>query len=222
MENGGKKRKRRVAAGTAATVTAASLLVSSAVSDPAELLQPKQQAVPDPSHVATVDQLPHRSYIVETDQYEPLTWRERACLWMQSLPLPVRALILLPLWGIGEVLTILLTALIQSPIGRALLHGLLEIGLLIGLFALVWKLLFPNVPLKKIFNKRTLPWLIGGALLLAIANAVLGLIWDDWKIWRIVLYAAVGFGVLLLLWWRVLRNLPLPGRKKKRVELIVQ
>ena len=222
MENGGKKLKRRVAAGTAATVTAASLLVSNAVSDPAQLLKPEASNASDASHVATVDQLPHRSYIVETDQYEPFTWQERTCLWMQSLPLPVRALILLPLWGIGEVLTVLLTGLVQSPIGQAVLHALLEAGLLIGLFLLVWKLLFPNVPLKQVFNKRTLPWLIGGALLLTVANAVLCLVWDDWKTWRIVLYAVVGLGVLTLLWWRVLRNLPLPKRKKKRVELVVQ
>ena len=222
MEQESKKTAKKVAAGAAGVVTAAGLLVNAAVTDPKALLKPAEETASDPSHVCVVDDVQHRSYILETDSYEPLTLRERVCLRMQSWPLPVRALVLLPLWGIGEVLTTLLSALFASPVGRFLLHFLLEAALLIGLFVLVWKLLFPHVPLRKLFSKKNLPWLIGGALLITAADALLGYFWEPWKIWRIVLLAAVGFVVILFLYHRILDKLPLPKRRKKKVELVVE
>lgn len=222
MEEKRHKTAKKAAAGAAGVVAAASLLVNTAVTDPATLLKPVDQTADDPSHVLTVDGIEHRSYILETDQYEPFSLRERICLRIQSWPLAVRTLVLLPLWGIGEVLTVLLSALWKSPIGQFLLHFLLEAALLIGLFALVWKLLFPNVPLRKLFSKKNLPWLIVGALLIVAADALLGVFWEQWKIWRIVLLAVVGFVVLLLLYRRILDKLPLPERRKKKVELVVE
>ncbi len=221
MEEKSKKIKKAVKAGAAATVAAASLLVNGAVEDPSVLLHPEN---PDESasHVLHVDAQEHRSYIVETDRLEPLTFRQKACLWMQRMPLPVRALVLLPLWGVGEALTVLGTALLSSPIGQAVLHLLLELALLIGLFALVWKLLFPDVPLRKLFSKKNLPWLIGGAILITAANTVLGLVWDQWKFVRAALLAVIGLLVLMLLWYRLCSHLPGPKRKRQKVELVVK
>lgn len=216
------KIKRRIATGTAATVTAASLLVNNVVSDPETLLRPNEQETADASHVISVNHVEQRSYVVETDQYEPLTWREQIRVRIQKLPLPVRALIVLPLWGIGEIVNVLVTALIASPVGRFLMLLLLEIGLILGLFALIWKLLFPDIPLRKVFSKKNIPWLIAGAALLAVADFLLGYYLENWKVWRIVLMAILGLVVLTLLWWRLFRKAPDPIRRKKRVELTVE
>jgi len=216
------KTAKKVAAGAAGVVTAAGLLVNTVVTDPATLLKPADESAVDPSHVCVVDDVEHRRYVVETDEYEPYTLRERICLKIQSLPLPVRALVLLPLWGIGEALTVMLSALIKSPVGQFLLHYLLEIALLVGLFVLVWKLLFPHVPVRKLFSKKTFPWLIVGALVIAAADALLAYYWEPWKTWRIVLLAVVGFVVLLLLYHRIVDKLPLPKPRKRKVELVVE
>ena len=63
--------------------------------------------------------------------------------------------------------------MIKHKSAKAALTVLREIdlstlGLLVGLFALVWKLLFPHVPLRKIFSRKSLPWLIAGAALTAL------------------------------------------------------
>ncbi len=222
MQKERSKTAKRAAAGAAGAVTAASLLVNTVVTDPATLIKPDGESVSDPSHVCVVDGVEHRSYIVETDRDEPFTLRERICLRIQSWPLPVRALILLPLWGIGELLIALATALWNSPVGQILLHFLLEAALLIGLFALVWKLLFPHVPLRRVLSRKTFPWLIAGALVITVADALLAYFWEDWKIWRIVLLAVVGFVVLLVLYHRIAGKLPPPERRKKRYEVYVE
>jgi hypothetical protein len=219
MDSKTTKTVKRAAAGTVAAV---SLLVNTAVADPEVLLGSGKEPAQDPSHVYVVDGIEERRYILETEQDEPFTLRERICLRVQSLPLPVRVLVLLPLWGIGEVLITLLTALIQSPAGRIALHFLLEAALLIGLFALIWKLLFPHVPLRKLFSRKNLPWLIAGALVITAADALLGYYWEPWKIWRVILLAVTGLAVLLVLYRRIPDKLPLPKKRKKKVELVVE
>ena len=119
MQKERSKTAKRAAAGAAGAVTAASLLVNTVVTDPATLIKPDGESVSDPSHVCVVDGVEHRSYIVETDRDEPFTLRERICLRIQSWPLPVRALILLPLWGIGELLIALATASGTRRSGRS-------------------------------------------------------------------------------------------------------
>ena len=222
MEEKSRKTAKKVAAGAASAVAAAGLLVNTVVTDPATLLKPSGEAASDPSHVCVVDGVDRRSYILETEENEPYTLRERICLRIQSWPLPVRALVVLPLWGIGELLITLLSALWNSPIGQIFLHFLLEAALLTGLFLFVWKLLFPHVPVKKLFSRKRLPWIIGGVAVITVADALLGYYWEPWKVWRIVLLAVTGFAVLLLLYWRILDKLPLPKQKKKKVELIVE
>ena len=133
MEEKSRKTANKVAAGAASAVAAAGLLVNTVVTDPATLLKPSGEAASDPSHVCVVDGVDRRSYILETEENEPYTLRERICLRIQSWPLPVRALVLLPLWGIGEFLITLLSALWNSPIGQIFLHFLLEAALLTGL-----------------------------------------------------------------------------------------
>ncbi len=220
MKNRAKKIKRRVALGAAATVVSAGLLVHTAVPDPSDLILPEQ---PDgeASHVLNVGKTEHRSYVIETDRYESLTGRERLTVWVQSLPLTVRALLLLPLWAVGEAATLFFSLLWNSPIGQALQHLLLAFGVLLGLFVLVWKLLFPNVPLRKLFTKRNLLLLALGAVVITTADRVLTHFWEPWKVWRVVGIAAVGFGVLMLVWHRLLDKLPLPKKRRQRLELYV-
>ncbi len=221
MKYSTKKIKRRVAAGAAAMAVTASMLVHTAVPDPSVLVSPGQTDEASP-HVLHVEQTEHRSYLIETSNYEPLTVRERLTVWVQGLPLPVRVLLLLPLWAVGEALTLLLSLLWNSPAGQAVLHALLAFGVLLGLFALVWKLLFPNVPLKKMFTKRNMFLITLGAIVITAADRVLAHFWEPWKIWRLVGLGVVGSGVLALVWHRLLDKLPLPKRRRQRLELYVK
>ena len=222
MSRNTRKIKKRIAAGAATAVTAASILTNSVVSNPADLLKSSSPDASDNSHVLILENESPHSYILETDQYEPYTWKEQLCIRMQKLPLPVKSLVLLPLWGIGEVITVLLSSLWSSPIGQAIFHFLLEAAVLIGLFVLVFKLLFPDVPLKSLFSKKNLLWIILGAVLLTAADLVLGILWDQWHVVRIILMIVCALIVLMILWVKLCGKLPLPKRIKKRVELVIQ
>lgn len=98
------------------------------------------------------------------------------------LPLAVRLLVVLPLWGIGSaVLSLagaawtLLAPYLSRVGGFALLLALLGLG-----FAAGAKAVFPDLPLKKLLSRRSLALLALCAAGLTAGDAVLAAVWKDY------------------------------------------
>ena len=91
------------------------------------------------------------------------------------MPVAVRMLVVLPLWLAGSGLTLLGTALWSgvSPILSHILNSLLLILALFAAFVLAAKAIFPDLPLKKILNRRTIPRLLLLGVILSIADRLL-------------------------------------------------
>ena len=196
-----KKRFRRKAAATAAGVVAAfSMAVASVAPVSDELFSGAPQA---PSVQTADDGQRARKTAAPT-----LAERLRALFFKQ--PSVVRGLVLLPFWAAGKTLLTLASALLTAlaPVWQILLGVLLNALLLFGLFALVYKLLFPNKKLRDLFKKRNVLLLTGGSLLLAAADAVLRAFWEDYRPVSIAVKLVLALGVLILLCWRIF------GRRK--------
>ncbi|HWP22097.1 MAG TPA: hypothetical protein VN417_05070 [Candidatus Cryosericum sp.] len=140
--------------------------------------------------------------------------RLRARLRGQFLAKPstVRGVILLPFWAAGKALIALLSLLFTalSPFFQVLLGVLLNGLLLFGLFALVFRLLFPNKRLRDLFTKRNIVLLAAGSLVLAAADAILRAVWDDYRPISVAVKLVLALLVLALLCWRIF------GRRKPR------
>lgn len=119
------------------------------------------------------------------------------------LPVAVKALILLPLWALGAIPVSLVTALAGSTVVSTLLNFVLQGGVLAGVFCLVYKLLFPQKKIRSLFRRRNLKWLVAGSGAAVGVNWVLSEIWSGWAFLRVILFLAVGFGVLCLLYKRI-------------------
>ena len=115
----------------------------------------------------------------------------------------VKALILLPLWALGAIPVSLVTALAGSTVVSTLLNFVLQGGVLAGVFCLVYKLLFPQKKIRSLFRRRNLKWLVAGSGAAVGVNWVLSEIWTGWAFLRVILFLAVGFGVLCLLYKRI-------------------
>lgn len=140
--------------------------------------------------------------------------RRRARLrgWFLAKTSVLRGVVLLPFWAIGKVLLLLFSALFAalSPVWQILLGVLINALLLFGLFALVYKLLFPNKRLRDLFTKRNIALLAAGSLVLAAADAILRAVWEDYRPISICIKLALALLVLSLLCWRIF------GRRKPR------
>lgn len=117
------------------------------------------------------------------------------------LPAWIKTVFLLPLWAVGSLPAAL--APVLGPVWNALLAFAVQAAVLIGLFCLAYKLLFPKRKVRELFRRKNLRWLLLGAVVLTAADMVLAMVWPQWNTVRTLLMLAVGFGVLWLLWRRL-------------------
>lgn len=189
-----KKRKKNTVGGSVATtavaaMTAAGMLVGGSFSSPSELLDDRRGAV-----VQTLDLTAQPADDGGTgdsgSEEESAPEEEKRGLYaaarrrMLQAPRGVRAVIGVPLWALGTALITLLSALwstVLSPLAVTVLNWL-GIALLAALlFTLAVKAVFPDMPLKRILNRRTLTGIGVLCLLFGIADAALPFFWEDYR-----------------------------------------
>ena len=194
---------KKAATAVIGVAAAAALAIGALVDSPEELFQGTTQAQVVMAAVEEEERTGAKATAAEPAQKETLRDKlRRLFLGHASV---VRGVILLPLWAVGKVLlafvSLLFTAL--SPVLQLILGVLLNAALLFGLFALVLKLLFPNLRLRDFFTKRNIFLLAAGSLLLSITDAVLRTYWEDYRPISIAIKLGVGLLVLALLSWRI-------------------
>ena len=200
-----KERKRRAAAAGVAVVASASLVVGGLFNSPSALLE-DQDLLPavvyndndsDDLDSSGDDGVSDEDEGSGVDEEEAVSG-VRAGLRQRILQLPyaVRLLVILPLWALGFGILSAATALwsaVLSPVLAKALGWLCLLGALVGAFLLAGKSIFPDLPIRKILNKRSLIGLILGAVLLGTADLVAPLVWVDYvRIEAIVRICGVG------------------------------
>ena len=121
---------------------------------------------------------------------------------LRGLPTPIKILVLLPLWLIGEGITLLLTALVSTA-GKPILLGLASLALnLLVLFAVTacgLKLLYPNKKLKSLFTKKRVILTIVFALVLTVADILMPLAFEKYNAWSLIIKTVLAAAATLIL-----------------------
>ena len=169
-----KKAKRAaVAAGLAAAV-----LVGSLFSGPEDITGSNAEEIFNPTPVV-MDVNAFDAADVQDEEPAPeeakktgIKARLRAAI--MSMPKWVRVTVMVPLWALGYALLLLGSFLkvALTPFAGVILSALLGIAAMIGLFGLTAKLLFPDMPWRRIFSKTNLIVLFVTGALLAVADVV--------------------------------------------------
>lgn len=100
------------------------------------------------------------------------------------LPLWLRALVGVPLWCVGWILLTSASAMwsaVLSPVLSAASGWVLAGGLIMLTAAAAVKAVFPDLPMKKILNKRTLLVTLIGVAILAMFDTVMPFFWDRYE-----------------------------------------
>lgn len=210
------KFKRKATAAAAGITAACSIALASVAPNASELFNGITQPETEVSS-ATVSK---RSLANSASAQPSRADRRRARLRGLFLAEPsiLRGVILLPFWAAGKALLTLLSLLFTalSPVWQVLLGVLFNALLLFGLFALVYKLLFPNKRLRDLFTKRNILLLAAGSLLLSAADAVLRAFWEEYRPISVAVKLVLALVVISLLCWRIFgkrkpRPLPVPA-----------
>ena len=169
-----KKKAKRVAV---ALTMATAVMVGSLFSGPEDITGSNAQEMLNPTpivmDIGAVDaDVQDEEPAPEEAKKSGIKARLRAAIL--SMPKWVRAAVCVPLWGLGYAL-LLLGSFIKvalTPFAGMLLSGLISIAVMIGLFGLTAKLLFPDMPWRKIFSKTNLIVLIVTGIALTAADII--------------------------------------------------
>ena len=134
-----------------------------------------------------------------------------------SMPQAVRLLLITPLWAVGTGLMTavswLWSIIFSSPLGAFIASFAVGFGVLFALFAVTAKMLFPDIPLKKILSKKTVMALGLTALALAGADAALPAFWHEYPYYAAALKIGVAAMVIGIISSRIKKLNPLNSLK---------
>lgn len=175
-----KDRKKQAALTAAGLAAAAGVVLGSAFADPVDLLQPDAQVSPAAGDLLdddgdSGDELRGAKRL----RAQARTGVREAVL---SLPAWVRAAAAFPLWCLGWAI-LQLAALawpFLSPVASVAVKWVLTALVLLGVLAVSAKLACPDLPLKKIFRKRTFGLVLLLLGLFGGLDAVLPLLWEGY------------------------------------------
>lgn len=192
-------KKKAIKAGVA-VVTSASVLVGGLFSSPDALLAQEQNLNPvaitqndNDNDQGDDDSSSGDEEEEEESGGESVGWRAALRQRILKLPLAVRMFVLVPLWAIGWAIWTVaggLWTMLLGPVAGKAVSWLFLLAALFGAVALGLKTVFPDLPLKKIFNKKSLLGLILGGLGLGIADLTVPMFWDGYEALAHVLRAS--------------------------------
>ena len=179
------KKKAGAAGAAAAVVAAASVAVAGAFSSPAAILDDEDKPSAYVERAEAEESSPESSPDDTEDEEEKKKPGLKAAIRnkLLSLPLAVRTLLLVPMWAIGTGIIFLLGGLwsVLSPALGKLLGAVALAALVYGIIALGLKALFPNMPIKKLINRKTLPAVCIAGAVAAALDVILPLLIADYS-----------------------------------------
>ena len=179
------KKKAGAAGAAAAVVAAASVAVAGAFSSPAAILDDEDKPSAYVERAEAEESSPESSPDDTEDEEEKKKPGLKAAIRnkLLSLPLAVRTLLLVPMWAIGTGIIFLLGGLwsVLSPALGKVLGAVALAALVYGIIALGLKALFPNMPIKKLINRKTLPAVCIAGAVAAALDVILPLLIADYS-----------------------------------------
>lgn len=139
--------------------------------------------------------------------------------WVLELPLWVRAIVVVPLWFVGNLVMYAghLVIVGLSPVWGSILNLLMLAGVLTAAFTIAAKAMFPDVPLRKILNKRTFKGILNAAVFVFLLDLALKVGWPPYMQYRTIAIALFTLAVLFLLVMRFGRRENKRRRKEREM-----
>ena len=125
--------------------------------------------------------------------------KEKKVSFIERIPIGLRTLVGIPLWALGSLIINIFGTFVLPPILNFFSSFIITLGIIVLVFIIAIKALFPNVPLKKLLNKRSFIILVVGALLLTAIDAIMPLFIDNYKSYKFLLYFCIGLIVIVIL-----------------------
>ena len=205
-ENTKKKIKKKVVGSATATGLGLSVLLAGLFHSPEELTKKNTETIRQQETPIVMMLDMDQNDNAADDDGEETSEEEKKSIFSRikkkilQLPAAVRALVGVPLWAIGWVIIHLLSlawSSVLSPVLGIILKWVLIALAILAVFAVAMKCAFPKMPLKKILRPRNILIILGGTIVLGIADQVIPLFWKEYPYFRFAAIMTGGFVLLL-------------------------
>lgn len=174
------KKKKRIKKAAAIATLSTSVFLANVIDSPDELINGQKVK---PKNYAQIE-------IIEDDEpsdNQGNNLKSGLKKMILDLPAPLRIVAGIPLWFLGTGLSSLLSLLfkgIVTPIMEVILHFILRTLIMLAVIVLAVKILFPDLELKKILNKKTLIIVIIFNIILSICDLLVPKFWPKYTTYR--------------------------------------
>ena len=190
--------KKKIAKATIATITAGSVLVGGTFDTPKDIIndQYKQPAVVTEIH----DDLDEDS--LENDSKDKSLVKDKLKRLIYKIPVKIRAVLFVPMWFIGSFILNILAAIVKFvglPLLTFLGSVLMHFVIMFIVIAICLKILFPNIPLRKLLNKKVFIGLILGSVILSLCDLICPMFIENYTYYRLLSKIIIGLIVITIL-----------------------
>ena len=204
---------RKAIRGTAVGVVVASILVGLTFSGTAEITA--EQTVPQINQPPVVMDIgDYGNAEIDDDDDDVAEQKNRKVSFVArfkqallSLPQGVRLVVIAPLWVLGNgiltAIAVLWRTLFASPLGGIIMSFAAGFAILLGLFAVTAKVLFPEIPLRKIITKKNALIVALVAAGMSVLDAVAPMFWHQYPFVAGLTKVIIGAGLVAFLTMRV-------------------
>ena len=189
--------EKKIRNGLIAGLTSASVMVGGAFESPNDVINSPNSTVKpiiEQIHENTYNKLDKLSLKDDIkEQFRNIVYK---------IPINIRTYVCVPLWFIGTgILTLLdiIFKLVIAPLAHIAFNLALHLLLLVGAVAACVKILFPDLPWSRIFNKRTLMMILLGSITLSVCDLVMPIVWDKYLFYRNISKLLIGISFLLII-----------------------
>ena len=188
-----KEKKKKLVKTAIAGITSASVLLGTTFNSPEEIK----------NSLTIPESLIDKQHDYSDDLLTGLKKKEKGKNVLKNLiykiPIKIRTILFIPMWFLGTVLISLIKSLfkiILIPAIKISLGSLLHIVVFMLIILICIKLLFPNLPLSKIFNKRNILLILFISILMALLDFFIPLVWKKYIIYNFIFKFV--FGLLVI------------------------
>lgn len=179
------KTKKRAAATAAAVIAAAGTVLGGSFDSPADLLEDDDElfsASPIVEYALNDDDAADDGD--DAEEADERSRRGRVRRIVKSMPVGVRAVVGVPLWCVGWLIITFVSGLwgaVLSPVLGTVLKWVLAAGIMLAVLLAMLKIVFPDMPIKKRFNKKSILTALIGIAAIGVLDAVLRFFLPEYK-----------------------------------------
>ncbi len=177
--------KKKVQKTAIAATTAASLFVHNTYDTPLEIVN---ESYEDDDVNDSFNQKKKSSFKVKIKQI------------LNTLPLPIKIVFLLPLWSLGWILMLIIRPILNNllpSIFSELSHWLILAIIIVVVILISAKMLFPSLPLSKLVNKKSISLILFLLIILAISDKLLSMYFPTYNNFKNIVNIIGYFSILI-------------------------